>query len=73
MFSFAGDTVLDPFGGTGTTALAAVELGRNSITIEIEPQYIDLIDKRFANLGSVLVDVDVRKKLKPKRAISQSR
>ncbi|MDP6822048.1 MAG: site-specific DNA-methyltransferase [Dehalococcoidia bacterium] len=39
MFSFAGDTVLDPFAGTGSTALAAMRAGRNSISVEIEPQY----------------------------------
>jgi len=39
MFSFAGDTVLDPFSGTGTTSLAAARAGRNSIGIEVEPSY----------------------------------
>jgi site-specific DNA-methyltransferase (adenine-specific) len=47
MFSFAGDTVLDPFGGTGTTALAAMELGRSSITYEVEAEYIPLIVRRL--------------------------
>jgi site-specific DNA-methyltransferase (adenine-specific) len=41
MFSFAGDTVLDPFSGTGSTSLAAVIAGRNSIGVEIEPTYLD--------------------------------
>lgn len=39
MFSFAGDTVLDPFCGTGTTMIAALRTGRNSIGVEIEPEY----------------------------------
>src|ERR1051325_8796967 len=39
MFSFAGDIVVDPFAGTGTTALAALEVGRSSISVEIEPAY----------------------------------
>ena len=39
MFSFVGDTVLDPFSGTGTTSLAAMRCGRNSIGVEIEPSY----------------------------------
>jgi site-specific DNA-methyltransferase (adenine-specific) len=40
MYSFVGDTVVDPFSGTGTTALAAAELGRNSISVEIDPDYV---------------------------------
>jgi modification methylase len=42
MFSFAGDTVLDPFGGTGSTAIAAIDAGRNSISFDIEPSYIEM-------------------------------
>jgi DNA modification methylase len=59
MFSFAGDTVLDPFGGTGTTGIAALEMGRNSISIEIEPIYVDQIEARFSRLGSVVAQVDI--------------
>jgi len=39
MFSFVGDTVLDPFAGTGTTLAAAMKYGRNSIGVEIDPDY----------------------------------
>lgn len=39
MFSFVGDTVLDPFCGTGTTMIAALRAGRNSIGVEIDPEY----------------------------------
>lgn len=39
MFSFVGDTVLDPFCGTGTTSLAAARWGRNSVGVEIDPKY----------------------------------
>jgi DNA modification methylase len=39
MFSFVGDTVLDPFMGTGSTNVAASRWGRNSIGIEIDPEY----------------------------------
>jgi len=39
MFSFTGDTVLDPFCGSGTTMIAALRTGRNSIGIDIEPEY----------------------------------
>jgi site-specific DNA-methyltransferase (adenine-specific) len=47
MFSFAGDTVLDPFAGTGTTALAAIESGRSSISVEIEPKYLRIAEDRL--------------------------
>ena len=40
MFSFAGDTVLDPFAGTGSTAIAAIAAGRNSVSVEIDPGYV---------------------------------
>jgi modification methylase len=39
MFSFVGDTVLDPFMGTGTTSVAAGLWGRNSIGVEVDPEY----------------------------------
>ncbi|MDI6894388.1 MAG: site-specific DNA-methyltransferase [Bacillota bacterium] len=48
MFSFVGDTVLDPFMGTGTTNLAASLWGRNSIGFEIDPAYFKLARSRLA-------------------------
>ena len=42
LFSFAGDTVLDPFAGTGTTTIAAIATGRNSVSIDIEPLYVQI-------------------------------
>ncbi len=39
MFSFQDDTVLDPFCGTGTTMVASIRYGRNSIGIDIDPEY----------------------------------
>ena len=47
MFSFVGDLVLDPFSGSGTTALAAWQTGRNSVSCEIDKQYFDQSIKRF--------------------------
>jgi len=47
MFSFVGDTVLDPFMGTATTNLAAARWGRNSIGIEVDPHYFDMAARRF--------------------------
>jgi len=48
MFSFVEDTVLDPFCGTGTTMLAAMKTGRNSVGVEIIPRYVDLAEHRLA-------------------------
>lgn len=47
MFSFVDDVVVDPFAGTGTTGLAALLAGRNSISVEIESAYVDTIEKRL--------------------------
>jgi site-specific DNA-methyltransferase (cytosine-N4-specific) len=46
MFSVAGDTVLDPFLGTGTTVKAALELGRNSVGYEIDGKFRNLIERK---------------------------
>jgi len=46
MYSFVGDTVLDPFLGSGTTTLAARMINRNSIGYEINPAYVELIRSR---------------------------
>ena len=54
MFSFADDTVLDPFMGTGTTLLAASRCGRSSIGVDIEPSYVKMAKQRLeANLSSL--------------------
>jgi len=47
MFSFVGDTVLDPFVGTGTTMIAAMRADRHSIGCEITPSYFRLAEKRL--------------------------
>ena len=47
MFSFVGDTVLDPFTGTGTTNVAAAKCGRNSVGVEIDPEYFKNAARRL--------------------------
>jgi len=47
LFSFAGDTVLDPFAGTGSTSQAAIMSGRNSIANEIESAYVEIARQRI--------------------------
>jgi modification methylase len=54
MFSFVGDTVLDPFMGTGTTNLACARWGRNSIGIELDAGYFHAARERVASHGADL-------------------
>jgi DNA modification methylase len=49
MFSFVRDTVLDPFGGTFSTALAALKANRNSIINEIDREYFRYGETRLKN------------------------
>lgn len=65
LFSFAGDVVLDPFVGTGTTSLAAINAGRNSIGVEVDPGYFRLAKERIERevlerLGPHLFDVELQ-------------
>lgn len=52
LYSFFGDTVLDPFAGTGTTLLAAQELGRKSIGFELNSEYMKLIKNKLTPIVS---------------------
>jgi site-specific DNA-methyltransferase (adenine-specific) len=51
MFSFWGDTVLDPFCGTGTTMLASMKANRNSIGTEVDPEYCKMAFTRLERKG----------------------
>jgi site-specific DNA-methyltransferase (adenine-specific) len=51
MFSFAGDTILDPFAGSGSATVAAIQAGRNSISIEIENEYLRGAVKRASEIA----------------------
>ncbi len=53
LFSFWGETVLDPFGGTGTTAKVAGSLGRSAISVDQNKRYVDLSKKRINALGDL--------------------
>src|SRR6266540_4371238 len=54
MFSFAGDTVLDPFCGTGTTMVAALKHGRNSLGLELDTAYCKQAASRLMNENTSL-------------------
>lgn len=56
MFTFVGDTVLDPFLGSGTTSLSAQMLNRNSIGYEINDEFLPIIKKKIGMEKSNLFD-----------------
>lgn len=51
MFSFVGDIVVDPFAGTGTTAIAAMETDRDSVSVEVDPEYVSSMESRLIESG----------------------
>ena len=66
MFSFVGDTVLDPFLGSGTTSLAAWQSGRNSVGVEIDEAYLQSAARRFRKHTNTLTrchELDVIQKV----------
>jgi len=54
MFSFVGDTVVDPFMGTATTNVAAAHAGRNSIGVEVDPHYFEIAAKRMTSEAATI-------------------
>jgi DNA modification methylase len=52
-------TVLDPFGGAGTTGLVADRLGRNALLIELNPEYADMATRRIQGDASLFAQVDL--------------
>jgi site-specific DNA-methyltransferase (adenine-specific) len=70
MFSFTEDTVLDPFCGTGTTLIAALRTGRNSIGVEIDPEYCRMAARylKAENHDSASSEEFIFEKASPRRA-----
>ena len=54
LYSFVGDTVLDPFAGTGTTLKAALELDRKAVGFELSPDYMKLIENKLRTVTDQL-------------------
>jgi site-specific DNA-methyltransferase (adenine-specific) len=74
LFSFAGDTVLDPFAGTGSTSQAAIMAGRNSIANEIEGAYVEIARQRISKaarqrrfVGAIEAEVILDRETRPTR------
>ena len=61
MFSFVGDTVLDPFLGTGTTSVAAARAGRHSVGVEVDRDYLEMARGRFLDeTGGLFESAELR-------------
>lgn len=60
-----GGTVLDPFGGAGTTGLVADRLGRNAVLCELNPAYAAMAEKRIRADGGMFCNVSVVEELQP--------
>ncbi|WP_275739059.1 site-specific DNA-methyltransferase [Halorhabdus sp. SVX81] len=58
MFSFVGDTVLDPFAGSGSTAVGASRCGRDSISVELEEEYFDVAKDRLEDEKGTLTNYE---------------
>lgn len=68
LFTKEGDTVLDPFMGSGTTLAVANRLRRNSIGIEIVPEYYKMVKKQLPSVELYIAEPKVKyEKAKPKR------
>ncbi|WP_040625707.1 DNA-methyltransferase [Mucilaginibacter paludis] len=63
MYSVKGDTVLDPFLGTGTTTLAAIASERNSIGIEIDPSFIPIVNENIINATPVKLNRHIQNRI----------
>src|SRR3989344_6983906 len=61
MFSVYGDTVLDPFLGTGTTTLGAMISGRNSVGIEIDKNFDEIIKQRIEEIVPISVEKNLER------------
>jgi DNA modification methylase len=70
MFSFTGDTVLDPFCGTATTMVAALKHGRNSIGVELDTDYCKMAASRLMDENTSLFgNAQLQIELKPHTAV----
>jgi len=70
MFSFVGDTVLDPFLGSGTTSLSARNLDRNSIGYEINNSYLPVIEAKLET-GNIEIIIQEKQNLNYKNKIEK--
>jgi site-specific DNA-methyltransferase (adenine-specific) len=58
LYSFVNDSVLDPFGGSGTTTEAAIKTNRNSYLYEIVPEYLEIIKKKVQSASNLFGQIN---------------
>jgi DNA modification methylase len=62
-----GDTVLDPFSGSGTTGEVALKHGRNYVGLELNPEYAAISEKRITDAVGMFADLEMRNATLPER------
>jgi modification methylase len=70
MFTFQGDTVLDPFLGSGTTVKAALDLARNAVGYEINPDFLEAVPGKIAGKGCLTFPRQIQI-IKPNKIIEE--
>ena len=70
MFTFAGDTVVDPFLGSGTTVKVALELARNAVGYEINPDFLEAIPQKIRGRDCLPFDGEIQI-IKPNKKIEE--
>ncbi len=71
MYSIQGDFVLDPFLGTGTTTLAAMSSGRNSVGYELNAHFRDIIKERISTLKGFQIDLSEKRIMNHKKFVEE--
>jgi len=72
MFTFVGETVLDPFLGGGTTVKTALQLDRNAIGYEINKNFLDVIKKKIAAINSINFNTNIEFIIKDKPVVTEN-
>jgi DNA modification methylase len=73
MYSLKGDTILDPFLGTGTTTIAAIASERNSIGVEIDPSFIEIVNESISNVAPVQLNRYIQNRIEQHKVFLKDR
>lgn len=73
MYSVKGDTILDPFLGTGTTTIAAIASERNSIGVEIDPSFMEIVNESIRNAAPVQLNRYIQNRIEQHKVFLKDR